>query len=104
MTLIVSGIVDRASWLAYRADWRAAYKAASQEVRNVKEGMRDVVRARRSGAIDARVADDSMSMRQYDRHIARETARDLMDDLDEAKKRRDALRAAGDATAQAVAA
>jgi ABC-type tungstate transport system permease subunit len=31
---------DRATWLAYRADWRARYKAQSQEIRATKALMK----------------------------------------------------------------
>lgn len=102
MTLVVSSIVDRASYLAYRADWRIAYRAASQEVRDVKRDMRALVSDRRSGALSADVVDGRMSMKQYDRHLARASARDLMDDLAEAKERRDALLAERDAPSAAA--
>lgn len=98
----ITTITDRASWIAYRAEWRRRYRQASQNVRDVKRDMRALVSDRRSGALSADVVDGRMSMKQYDRHLARVSARDLMDDLAEAKERRDALLAQRDAPSAAA--
>lgn len=105
MSVCVSTIVDRDTFLAFRAAWRVAYAAASQDVRDVKRTMRGEVATRRLGGTEAELnrIDERMSSLQYDRHLARASARDLMDDLDEAKKLRTKLIAASD-EAEAVAA
>jgi hypothetical protein len=98
MSISVSTIVDRDTFLAFRAAWRVAYAAASQDVRDVKRTMRGEVATRRLAGTEAELnrIDGRMSSLQYDRHLARATARDLMDDLDEAKERRTKLLAARD--------
>jgi hypothetical protein len=95
-------ITDRASWLAFRADWRMRYRQASQDVRDVKRDMRALVADWRTGTIGSDALDERMSYRQIDRHAARGVARNMMDELDEAKERRDALLAERDAPAQAA--
>lgn len=105
MSISVITIVDRDTFLAFRAAWRLAYAAATQDVRDVKRTMRVEVATRRLGGTEAELnrIDGRMSSLQYDRHLARGTARDLMEVLDEAKKRRTKLIAARD-EAKAVAA
>jgi len=105
MSISVSSIVDRDTYLAFRAAWRVAYAAASQDVRDVKSSMRDKVATRRLGGTRAELEsiDGRMSSLQYDRHLARASARDLMEALDEAKERRTKLIAARD-EAKAIAA
>lgn len=100
----ITTITDRASWIAYRAEWRRRYRQASQDVRDVKRDMRALVADWRAGTIGSAVLDERMSYRQMDRHAARGVARDMMDELDEAKERRDALLAERDATTPAQAA
>jgi hypothetical protein len=105
MTIIVSGIVDRLSYLAYRRDWRAAYAVASQDVRDVRRTMRQEVALRRQGGRESELAriDARMSSHQSDLHEASTTARNLMMCLGMAKARRDKLLAARD-EAKAIAA
>jgi hypothetical protein len=103
MSISINDIADRDTFLAFRAAWRTAYAAASQDVRDVKRDMRRLVADRRSGALTADVVDGRMSGKQYDRHLARASARELMELLDEAKERRTALLAARDEAAAAAA-
>lgn len=105
MTISANTIVDRETYLSFRAAWRIAYATASQDVRDVKSLMRGDVATRRLGGTEAELTriDRRMSSHQYDRHIARTSARDLMEALDEAKERRTKLMADSD-DAKAVAA
>jgi len=105
MTISISNIVDRDTFLAFRAAWRSAYALASQDVRDVKRSMRNKVATRRLGGTRAELEsiDGRMSSLQYDRHLARVSARDLMDLLDEAKECRTKLLAVRD-EAKAIAA
>lgn len=98
----ITTITDRASWLAYRADWRKRYRQASQDVRDVKRDMRALVADWRAGTIGSDALEQRMSYRQMDRHATRGVARDMMDELAEAKERRDALLAERVAPAQAA--
>ncbi len=87
----VENIADRESFIAFRAAWRTAYATASQNVRNAKKDIRDLVHDRRSGAVSKDAADGWMPGMQYDRHMARKAARTMMWVLEQGKKRRDAL-------------
>lgn len=91
MTIDIDTITDRTTWLAFRAEWRAAYRNASDDVRSIKRDMRSLVADRRSGARDADGVDGRMSSNQYEREMARREANRLMRRLDNAKTRRDAL-------------
>lgn len=93
MTNTLESIIDRTSWLAYRAAWRIAYAEASQDVRDVKRTMRQDVSLRREGGKESELAriDARMSSHQYDRQAARVVANHLMQSLKVAKMRRDAL-------------
>lgn len=87
-------ISDRASWLAYRADWRLRYAKASESVRKTKRTMRDAVARRRGGASQAEIneIDHSIMPRcQANREMKRASARRLMLELDAAKEQRDEL-------------
>lgn len=105
MTISTRTIVDRDTYLSFRAAWRTAYADAAQDVRDVKLCMREDVAKRRLGGTDAelKLIDEGMSSLQYDRHMARTAARDLMEALDEAKERRTKLLKARD-EAKAIAA
>jgi hypothetical protein len=93
MTIAIQDIVDRASYLAYRSEWRQRYAQASQDVRDVRRGMREDVLLRRSTVDEDEHAkiDRRMSSRQAEREDARTVARSLMNALDLAKKRRTKL-------------
>lgn len=64
---------DRATWLAFRADWRARYKAQSEEIRLIKREM-----ASRKGL-------DNSSL-QSNLHYLRRRANQMMVELNEAKE------------------
>jgi len=64
---------DRATWIAYRAEWKARYKKASQNIRALKHAM-----------VENRGNDNSDHQRNL--HYARITANDLMIELTEAKE------------------
>lgn len=90
-------ITDRASWLAFRADWRTRYAAASEAVRETKRSMRSAVAERRSSSdrsIIARIDEDRMPSLQSAREFDRAYARRLMSELNSAKEVRDNLLAA----------
>ena len=91
MSIDIQKITDRASFLAFRTEWRRLYADASNHVREVKREMRGLVEGRRNGTVEANHAETTLSYRQYDRHMARVSARELMELLDEAKERRDEL-------------
>ena len=98
-------IADRASWLAYRADWRLRYAKASESVRKTKQTMRDAVARRRGGASQAEInkIDHSiMPSCQADREMHRACARRLMLELDAAKEQRDEILEAAKKTAIAA--
>ena len=87
-------ITDRASWLAYRADWRLRYAKASESVQKTKRTMRDAVSRRRGGASQAEInkIDHAIMPRcQAERELKRVRARRLMLELNAAKEKRDEL-------------
>lgn len=49
MTVTVDSITDRESYLAWRADWRRRYAAASERVRDAKRQLVAVFADRRAG-------------------------------------------------------
>lgn len=91
MTIDIQTITDRATWLAFRAEWRAEYRNASDDIKAVKRDMRLLVADRRSGAKPADVVDARMSSNQFEREMGRREANRLMKRLETAKKHRDAL-------------
>lgn len=95
MTIDIKTITDRTTWIAFRAEWRADYRNASDDIKAVKRDMRRLVADRRSGTRAADVIDARMSSNQYDREMGRREANRLMKRLEEAKKHRDALLASG---------
>lgn len=91
MSIDIQKIADRTSYLSFRAEWRRLYADASDHVRAIKRDMRGLVEGRRNGTMESGHVDATLSYRQYDRHMARASARELMELLDEAKERRDEL-------------
>ena len=77
---------DRATWMAFRADWRARYKAQSEEIRIIKREM-----ASRKGQ-------DNSSL-QSNLHYLRQRANQMMVELNEAKEFKAAQFAARELTA-----
>lgn len=79
-------ITDRLSWVAFRADWRARYKLASQDIRDVKRVVAHHRAKRREFGMEA---DDHRRM--ADSHQSglwrlRRDANALMQELDAAKE------------------
>jgi len=50
MTIDIETITDRTTYLAWRADWRRRYAAASEEVRSAKRDLVDAYAARLANA------------------------------------------------------
>lgn len=79
---------DRTSWLAYRADWRLRYKAASEAIRSTKREIAEHRRLRRelgaAGASHTHAADSL----QYGLARQRVHASSLMRELDAAKEQK----------------
>lgn len=87
-------ITDRASWLAYRANWRLRYAKASESVQKTKRALRDTVSRRRCSASQAQIneIDHAIMPRcQAERELKRVCARLLMKELDDAKKQKNTL-------------
>lgn len=103
MTIDIKTITDRTTWIAFRAEWRADYRNASDDIRAVKRDMRRLVAERRSGARSDEDVDTRMSSNQFDREMGRREANRLMKRLEEAKRHRDALLASRDSTASEAA-
>lgn len=74
-TNIETAIVDRTSWLAYRADWRIRYAKASEDVREAKRTLRE-----------AYARGNEASGPQGSLHYRRVAANRLMVELDKAKE------------------
>jgi len=64
---------DRETWLAYRADWKARYKAQSEKIRALKRKM-------------ASMKGQDTSSEQSSLYVLRRTANDMMVELMEAKE------------------
>ena len=85
---------DRASWIAFRADWRARYKEATATIRATKgeiAGHRRLRRELGEAGERHRYAADGM---QWRLRRERDAARYLMERLDAAKERKAEMMAA----------
>ena len=71
----MTNFTDRASWIAFRADWKVRYAAASA-----------TIRARRRSMIEA--SGEQQSNLQSSLHCDRRRANSLMDELNEAKEQK----------------
>ena len=79
-------IADRASWVAYRADWRVRYKAATLAIRELKReiaGHRALRRELGSAGESHRYAADGLQLGLW---RLRRNASMLMTELDSAKE------------------
>jgi hypothetical protein len=92
---------SRASWIAWRADWRARYATASEDVRETKRRLAALVAERRNaGTAEKRqLADYRASDLQGDLHRRRRAAHGLMVERTEARKEKDARMAARETVA-----
>lgn len=85
---------DRASWIAYRADWRVRYKEATQAIRDLKReiaGHRALRRELGTAGDQHRYAADSLQVGLW--RLRRNASR-LMTELDSAKKHKVKMMAA----------
>jgi hypothetical protein len=72
---------DRASYLAYRAEWKAEYKANSATIRKLKIEMKELARG---GDIDA--ASSAQATRQYMRKLQERALYSLQKAKEEAQR------------------